>query len=301
MSLHHLLIRTSAYLGKPCLVMEGQDANVILNDIFQRLQVLETHQVATANASFRNKPPKPDVFYGTDDAKRVRQWVFQVDNYFTVTGEPEERRVSYATTLLRKSALLWWLSLRVEERPMAWAGFSSAIVDYFQPLSATIVARDVLARLYQKSSVKAYAEEFKAQVLNIPDVTDAEKLDRFRRGLKKDVRLHVAFANPPTFDQAVTIAEQIDEVLYAHRAYSGGAKTYGNAASTSRSNISPTAMEIGAIQSSDEHRGPYKKLTPEEKAELTRHNACFYCRKPGHVAIRCPAKKAAAENGPRRQ
>lgn len=276
--------------------MEG-DVNAILAEMFQRIQQLEAGQVHHNGT----KPPKPDQFLGTDDAKRVRQWVFQVENYFNVTAEPEARRVAYATTLLRKNALLWWQSLRQEERPTTWAAFSRALIDYFQPLSATVVARDNLARLYQKSSVKAYVEEFKALVLNIPDITDAEKLDKFRRGLKRDVRLHVAFANPPTFDQAVTVAEQIDEVLYSHRA-SGGtpARFLGNRNGRPSTN-SAVPMEIGAIQSRPTYaeavrRSHYKPLTPEEREELNRSNGCYYCRKPGHKALECPLKRSRPGN-----
>lgn len=286
--------------------MEAQDANMVLNELFQRIQQLEAGQANAQNAaaSGRNKPPKPDQFFGTDDAKRVRQWVFQVENYFNVIGEPDERRVPYATTLLRKNALLWWQSLRPEERPATWADFSRVLIEYFQPLSATIVARDNLARLYQKTSVKAYVEEFKSQVLNIPDITDAEKLDKFRRGLKREVRLHVAFANPPTFDSAVTVAEQIDEVLYTHR--TNMPRPYVNMRSSRPSSTHQAVpMELGAIQErrtyTDVARTSFKKLTPEEKAELNRVNGCYYCRKPGHRALECPLKKNKSGNEMRRQ
>jgi len=288
--------------------MEG-DPNAILGELFQRIQMLEGQAQAPPALAPRhgNKPPKPDQFYGTDDAKRVRQWVFQVENYFVVTEEPVARRVAYATTLLRKNALLWWQSLSPEERPVVWEDFSRVLIEYFQPISATIVARDALAKLYQKSSVKAYVEEFKAQALNIPDITDAEKLDRFRRGLKRDVRLHVAFANPATFDSAVTVAEQIDEVLYSHRAPTPGTNRPYLNLRTNRMGHSSQAvpMEIGAIQPkpsyADAAKASFKRLTPEERAELNRVNGCYYCRKPGHRAIECPLKKAKQGNGYRRQ
>lgn len=274
-----------------------EQAQVMLGEMFQRIQQLEA---AHAVAPPRIKPPNPDCFSGTDDAKRVRQWIFQVDNYFNVMSEPEGRRVGYATTLLRKNGLLWWQSLAEGERPATWDAFKHNIIEYFQPLSATIVARDNLARLYQRASVKSYVEEFKAQVLNIPDITDAEKLDKFRRGLKKEVRLHVAFANPPTFDQAVSIAEQIDEVLYSHR-------NVFSRSTPSASYNRPSAsvpMEIGAMPPRRTYAQvtatppKYQKLTPEEKEELRKNNGCFYCRKTGHIALKCPLKSG---NSSRRQ
>lgn len=274
-----------------------EQAQAMLGEMYQRLQRLEAAQAATPP---RIKPPHPDCFAGTDDAKRVRQWIFQVDNYFNVMNEPDDRRVGYATTLLRTNGLLWWQSLTENERPATWDTFKRGIIDYFQPLSATIVARDNLARLYQRTSVKAFVEEFKSQVLNIPDITDPEKLDKFRRGLKKDVRLHVAFANPPTFDQAVTIAEQIDEVLYSHRSVLSRSTSSAHYDRPSAS----VPMEIGAMPPARSYAQvaastpKYKKLTPAEKEELRKNNGCFYCRKAGHIALQCPLKSGNSSRRP---
>lgn len=134
-----------------------------------------------------SKPPKPDTFSGREDSRLVRSWVLQVSNYYTATQEPEVNRLSFAVALLRNNALLWWQSLKDSERHTNWPSLGASLVEYFAPLSATIVARDNLARLVQRSSVKAYTDEFKRLLLNIPDISDSEKLDRYRRGLKLDL------------------------------------------------------------------------------------------------------------------
>lgn len=258
-----------------------------------------------------SKPPKPDTFSGRTDANAIRAWVAQVNNYFTAVHEPADSRLSYGVALLRDNALLWWQSLAEAERPATWETLADQLVRYFAPLSATIVARDALAKLQQRSSVKAYTNEFKRLLLNIPDMSENEKLDRYRRGLKTQVRLHVVFANPETFEQTCLLAEQIDSIIYMHRPTNpnpGANRVYDPfAASTSTA----VPMEIGAVGQPGAPPAPpappsyadvvggrtapkFPKLTPEEKSRLMKENGCFYCRQAGHRAAQCPVKKGKA-------
>ena len=37
-------------------------------------------------------------------------------------------------------------------------------------------------------------------------------------------------------------------------------------------------------------RTHFKKLIPEERSQLAKEGKCFYCKKPGHMARRCPSQ-----------
>jgi hypothetical protein len=224
------------------------------------------------------KPAKPEFFHGTGDATRVRQWTFEVDTYFAAAGTPTAARVPFAATLLRGSALLWWQSLGEAQRPGDWETFKQALIAYHQPQGATAAARDSLARLTQRASVAQYAKTFRELALNVPDITDAEKLDRFKRGLKTDVRLHVALANPGTFEAAVAIANQVDDILFSNRR---GYRENAHATQPPQRS-QPTPMELGSLER--------RRLTDQQREELRRKGCCFYCREPGHVAAQCPKK-----------
>jgi len=168
--------------------------------------------VSTSSATAQsrgNKPPKPEFFKG----RGVREWVEFLNNYFSAAHEPEDSRRNLAVSYLRENALLWWQSLSAEVQPDTWGALSAALVSYFAPLSATMSARDQLARTYQRASVKQYTEEFKRLLLAIPDINEAEKMDRYRRGLKTQVRLHVTFANPTRFEDLCLLADQIDSIV----------------------------------------------------------------------------------------
>ena len=34
----------------------------------------------------------------------------------------------------------------------------------------------------------------------------------------------------------------------------------------------------------------FKKLSPKERNQLAKEGKCFYCKKPGHMAHRCPSQ-----------
>jgi hypothetical protein len=161
-----------------------------------------------------------------------------------------------------------------------WDSFAKAITEYYQPTNAVVAARDHLARLAQRTTVKVYVDAFKDIAINIPNMTNDEKLDRFKRGLKQDVRLHVAFANPATFEDAVHVAMQIDDILYSHRRD----MSYRSPPSSTSVPNGPTPMDLGNVETKRH------ALNDKERQELRRKGACFYCREPGHVALHCPKK-----------
>lgn len=274
-----------------------------LLEAFQALQVQVAHLQAHAQQqpaaplapASTPKPPKPDFFHGDQDTSRVRQWCFAVDTYFYAARVPQESRVAFAVTLLRDHALTWWHTLAQEMRPGDWDSFQRMLVAYHQPVSAVTSARDALARLMQRTSVASYVKDFKDLALNIPDFSEAERLDRFKRGLKPDIRLHVALANPSTFEQAVTIAAQVDDIIFSQRGYPARRDTFRPRPDTfGRSNNQATLMELDAINKPME-RAPTKNMTPERKNEL-QNGLCFYCKEPGHIAVRCPKKLNAPSN-----
>ena len=67
----------------------------------------------------------------------------------------------------------------------------------------------------QRTSVQTYVHDFRELALQIPDLSEAEKLDRFLRGLKPRLQRELAIRDPRTMDEAVNMAERIDTVDFA--------------------------------------------------------------------------------------
>ena len=97
-------------------------------------------------------------------------------------------------------------------------------------------------RLRQTHSVATYTHTFRTIALELLNLTEDEKLDKFVRNLKDQVHIQVELQNPEIMDQAAVLVECIDAILYQN--------TYSQQY-TSRANHTtyngPMPIEIDAI------------------------------------------------------
>src|SRR3954451_8787393 len=143
------------------------------------------------------KVKQPDTYDGRKTP--VDLWIFQVQQYFNAVNLTDnERAVYYATNLLRGDAATWWrmrYTTLVSTTPITplptWPEFQQQLIAQFKPVNFEKIARDKLARLRQTSSVRAYNSIFMSTVLEINNISEYEKLDRYTRGLKDRVRQEV--------------------------------------------------------------------------------------------------------------
>jgi hypothetical protein len=282
-------------------------AEALLQQLIQRQELVEAELLSLRAARQARppvvKPPAPDCFTGASAASagpRITDFLYQLDLFFAASGLTEdEQRVSYAATLLREHAMAWWRSFDGKAtKPTTWEDFKLAAKQYFQPAQAANFARDRLSRLRQTRSVQAYVGLFRQVALDINDTSDADLMAQFRRGLKEDVALQVAFANPATLEDTIHTALRIDEILHQSRD-PRAAPPRSYAAAASSSGPRPAPMELGAVRAKAANPGHagLHALTELERAELRKSGGCFRCRQPGHLAKDCPL--AAAGNARR--
>ena len=158
-----------------------------------------------------------------------------------------------------------------------------------------------------RESIADFVFRFRATCLKIPDLSEAEKMDRFVSALAQDVRLQVELRGPQDFHEAAMFAERADMVLTRisgqdarklwQKGHKGGfqqrppLQNKGFGELNAQGSGGPEPMELGMAWRRTLSRDKYAKLRTE--------NACFYCRKPnaGHVARDCPMRKSVRETG----
>jgi hypothetical protein len=294
-------------------IQEMQSVKLQLDEARTQLAQAQHASMATATPPRPPvlKPAKPDTFDGSKPGNRVDSWLFQLNEYFSACGVHNDlERVAYAGAMLRGAAGTWWRQRRTHAAAgmsdvSTWHQFSTELRDQFTIVNAVKVARDELAALKQTGAVQNYAIKFRDITLQIPDITDQEKLDRFVRGLKPRLQRELAIREPATLDDAIRMAERIDvlDFSWQQRSY--------RAASADNHRSRPEPMELGNIEtkalaaihrtSDNTHpralqpsleskpRAPYRKpLTDEDRQRLRNAGACFKCRKTGHLARDCP-------------
>jgi Retrotransposon gag protein/Zinc knuckle len=227
------------------------------------------------------RPPNPETFSGQGPAPL---WVFQLQQYMEVVRIDERMQVAFAATLLRGNAAQWWRN-RCESgsRPADFGAFSTALREAFQAINPVKKARQRLAQLRQTGPVQSYAAAFRSVCLEIPGITPEEMLDRFVSGLRTRTRVEVEIRDPADFETAARMADRVDNILFTKPIQNWSTRTQETRTNNWRSE--DHRMEIDTIETR-------KRLSEVEKHRLLRLGACFYCRKPGHRASECPAKKS---------
>ena len=169
------------------------------------------------------QPPKPETFGGTK-GENVETWLFQVKQYLELCRiEDNKMQIRMAAAFFKETAAIWWRN-RLASTPdlgglTTWNEFQTALAEQFRPVNASKLARDRLARLRQTHSVQAYTHAFRSVALEIPQMTEEEKLDKFLRGLKDETRVPVELRGPTTMEEAATFAERVDAIIHRNVTY----------------------------------------------------------------------------------
>jgi hypothetical protein len=225
----------------------------------------------------RIKPERPPPFTGKK-SESLEAWIFQMQQYCNLAQVPANDRILFAGTFFKDQAAIWWRNYHQEidwaNQAPGWEDFLTTARTHFIPVNTSINAYDRLQRLSQKTSVNAYNYEFRALMLELPDMDPATRMNYYQRGLKESIRPFVAMQQPADLAAAETIAERVDAVTFKPTTRNLGFRpNYGH-----RTPGGATPMELDAIT----------KLTPSERERLRKSGGCFRCRQAGHLARDCP-------------
>jgi len=255
-------------------------------------------------------------FDGRRDVRILDAYIDSLENYFTVASMlTEASKIAIAVSYLENTAATWWKShIRSTrensngtphtQRITTWTSMKKGLLAEFYPTDVIRAARDRLASLRQTGSVKDYADRFRNIELQIPDLSESEKVDRFRRGLKDDVRLQVTL--PPALREAdfatlLATAIEVDDILFRSQREKRSAYRSSNPvkAEHHRRDTDPMRMDIDVtdlqhtvnVSPIQPKRSP---LSVEQRNHLIAKKGCFYCRKEfaGHFIKDCPSRLA---------
>ena len=187
-----------------------------------------------------------------------------------------------------------------ETDEVLWNEFETAFLNAWTDTSKKQNAYDQLMRLTMNGwDVDTYIATFDRLALAAGWDLDSEgTIAKFREGLTKGVHSKALDRDriPRTIDEWKAAART--EVARAKEKYNAGltgtqrrnppkSGTYQNPQSTPRTNTNnsgATPMEVDSATGQTN----FKKLTPEERAQLAREGRCFRCRLQGHMARDCP-------------
>ena len=274
-------------------------------------------QNTPSNGGMRGVPPT--IFDGT--RSKADDFIGQFRRFKMVNRTHEAMKVPYdrvltALTYMRGPLINDWIDQ--QEKKLAartdttkrghvpetdealWNEFETAFLNAWTDTSKKQNAYDQLMRLTMNGwDVDTYIATFDRLALAAEWDLDSEgTIAKFREGLTKGVHSKALDRNriPRTIDEWKAAART--EVARAKEKYNAGLTgtqrrnppkpgTYQNPPSTPRTNTNNSGITPMEVNSAT---GPtnFKKLTPEERAQLAKEGRCFRCRLQGHMARNCP-------------
>jgi hypothetical protein len=245
--------------------------------------------------------------------------------------------IAYAAAFLDGPAAAWWTTHQASIPPEQkyYGGFPS-FSDFAQQLEFGVGilnkqerAREDMDRLYQRTSVLLYGEEFTRITADLPDRHASDLRYCYLRGLKHDIRemLTGKIESMQDWTEIHKLAHACDELRMTRHRYSS------NSTRHTYNHSETTPMELGNVTTHSHHHlsasshrantpdrsrsttrrssSPYPRpstatphlvaLTDQERDRLRQQNACFRCRKPGHVSRDCPLNQqrtSSSRSGP---
>ena len=114
----------------------------------------------------------PSTFSGLGKARKVKEFLLEMDNYYDVQKPKEGDKVSIVVTFLKDHALQWWTSKKEQEPEMVasltWVGFKELLVERFTLEYQELREGMNLVQMRHTGSLKAYVRDFNAQMNATP-------------------------------------------------------------------------------------------------------------------------------------
>ena len=271
-----------------------------------------------SNGGMRGVPPT--IFDGT--RTRADDFMGQFRRFKMVNRNHEAMKVPYdrvltALTYMRGPLINDWidqqekkLDARIdttkrghvqETDEILWNEFETAFLAAWTDTSKKQNAYDQLMRLTMNGwDVDTYIASFDRLTLAAGWDQDSEgTIAKFREGLSKGVHSKALDRDriPRTIDEWKAAART--EVARAKEKYNAGLTgnqrrnppKSGNYNTPNPSRTAPNSNNSGVVPMEVDNtttQTNFKKLTPEERAQLTKEGRCFRCRLQGHMARDCP-------------
>lgn len=320
------------------LTIQGQRTPTIQNDEKQPIQHVNTSPepvVANKPSPFvlRPKLADPPKFSGQYN-ENVVSFMERMTLYLAITKPPPDQWVAYTLMQLTDIASVWasqsilpkLVSPDMEvQKTCTWENFKTDIYQRFQPVEVNRQAREELAVLTQwtcksQNSIQEYCSKFTSVIQRITDMSMADQIQHFIRGLKTKTREKVEDVDPQptTLDQAMSLAVRKD-VQVTRQIKNSSQLTNRRPSQPSRfshhnnrsSSSTSVPMELGNMQSYDEEeesdtsshemsvqfmsgsggsRPWYSgklKDNPGLKERLIKDDRCLFCRTKGHKQEAC--------------
>ena len=244
--------------------------------------------------SLQLKPKQPEKYNGKRDFQVIDNWITSVDSYFALTHAEPPDIYHYLNTIFSGEAAAWFRFVyrNVDPNEVTWEVVRTSIKAYFVPPNHIRRLRDEWAYLRQTTTVSDYYARLTQLAMQLGEIDEERLVDKFIRGLKPKTRTEVELRDPRTLEEASRIADRFDTIVYQRSTFAPSQSFHHEdtrGEPMQLDTLRTNTVQIDAFRTKTQP-SKLRKLTNDERAHLRSLNACFKCRKQGHMARECPSK-----------
>jgi hypothetical protein len=216
------------------LIAQLAEQNQLLKDRAALAAAPGAHSAAAASATqHRTKIPAASNFSGT--ASTLDGWLREMRQQFDwYKYIADAEQVAMAAAQLRGNALDWWAAqLKPAEQAalrLSFAAFEQALRARFQPINSAKMARHALDTLRQgaKQPVHDYTSSFRRLLTPLPDMSEADRVHCYTRGLRPALQLRLVENDPATLDAAISLATRLGSLSQFAASSAPAGQSYGH-------------------------------------------------------------------------
>jgi hypothetical protein len=226
---------------------------------------------------------KPKEYNGTT-SENVVTWLISLEEVMTncLSSDNDNERISLAASLLGGTALQWFVNLTLKQlRPSSWTEFKDQLILQFQPPDFQENLRQQLLQLRQKHALQDYIHTFRTIVGQVNTMDELTQIMFFVNGLSANTSLYVRSKHPQTVEAAIREATTYDNVMGISK---NNHVKYDPFLETS------STVELNAVNTRQRQRYTAPSHPATTKDDCFKFGLCFYCKEPGHRALKCPKK-----------
>ena len=217
----------------------------------------------------------------------VVEWFQDCEQYFSVYGVDDSKRVAVAGMHLQGTARKWFQVYIVGKNSLEWLEFCKQFTARFGSWEQELLYNK-FKQLHQATTVDLYFDEFekcKEQLRGrMPELTEEYFVESFIGGLQDQIRDTVRMLAPSSIDQAYRQAKQYVASGKTAREETKETKLTGQAGGSDRS---AKLANIQEITSRNSRLSNVIRLTPQEADRRIKEGFCPYCMDKDGINHHC--------------
>ncbi|XP_070029781.1 uncharacterized protein [Nicotiana sylvestris] len=223
--------------------------------------------------------PEPKEFNGARSAKKLENFLWDMEQYFQAAHVRDEDKVTITTMYL--------VDMQSFGGGHAW--LKKELKDQFFLSNTGWIARDRLKKLKQTRTVRDYVKDFNSLMLDMSNMSEEDKLHNFLYGLQSWAQMELQRQNVKDLLSAIAVADMLGDFRLGQDGsdFSTTSKSKNGNKDKAKEWRKNGNDKGNAVEGNDNVKEKQCVGSSTNKAQNNKFNGCFICKGP-HIVRNYP-------------